>query len=458
MTISKGKHDPVKGIEIGRGGFVIRGIAPIHSREGAYLGSVESLSDFDPVVKGSVADDREYLAVYMNKRHLTIATGLKDQKAHPVLGDEFVFVNSTHKDITDPLITEDLLEESQVRGRAGRVIGNYVVTAVPVKSYSGEEVGAMAYVYDARGPFQMLRMIRFGVVGLCALLLLGIVGPLVFAVRAVTRPLNRVIQALNVSSQNVLDASGHVASASESLAQGASEQAAGLEESSAALTEVATLAKENAENSRSTVELMTATTRAGKKANRSMEALSRSMGEISQASEKVSHIIGSIDDISFQTNLLALNAAVEAARAGEAGAGFAVVAEQVRNLAGQAAEAARNSSSSIEETVEKVRTGSELLREAMEAFRELSGSVGEAESLITGVATASGEQAQGVDQVHSAMSEMDGVVQKNAASAEEASAAAQELSDQAGQLEVLVKELSVVANGRPANEGAGGVT
>ncbi|MCF8146021.1 MAG: methyl-accepting chemotaxis protein [Deltaproteobacteria bacterium] len=451
LAISKGKHDPIKGIEVGRGGFAIRGIAPIHSVDGSYVGSVEALSDFDPVVKDSVSDDREYLAVYMNKEHLTIATGLKDQKTHPILGDAFVFVNSTRREVTDPLIRASLLEESQVNGKAEQVMGDYILTAVPIKSYSGEQVGAMAYVYDARGPFRMLKMIRAGVVGLCALLLLGIVGPLVFVVRSITKPLNRVIEALNVSSMQVLDASTHVASASQSLAQGGAEQAAGLEETSASLTEIATLAKENATNSQSTVDLMNATTRAGQRANHSMGELSRSMTDIRQASEKVSRIIRTIDDISFQTNLLALNAAVEAARAGEAGAGFAVVAEQVRNLATQAAEAARDSSSSIEETVKKVQTGDTLLESAMEAFRELTGSVEQAEVLIKDVAGASGEQAQGVDQIHSAISEMDGVVQKNAASAEESAAAAHELSEQAGQMESYVKELSVVADGRPAD-------
>jgi len=236
VAISKGKHDPVKGIEVGRGGFAIRGIAPIHSVDGSYVGSVEALSDFDPVVKDSVSDDREYLAVYMNKEHLTIATGLKDQQNHPVLGDAFVFVNSTRREVTDPLICASLLEESQVNGKAEQVMGDYILTVVPIKSYSGEQVGAMAYVYDARGPFRMLKMIRAGVVGLCALLLLGIVGPLVFVVRSITSPLNKVIEALNVSSMQVLDASTHVASASQSLAQGAAGQAAGLEEASATLT------------------------------------------------------------------------------------------------------------------------------------------------------------------------------------------------------------------------------
>jgi methyl-accepting chemotaxis protein len=108
-TISSGSHHPITGIEIGRGGFAIRGIAPIFSSEGKYMGSVESLSSYDPLVKYSVSNDKEYIAVYMNKDFLPIATRLQDPSKNPVVGDHFVFVSSTDKEITDSIVTPDLL-------------------------------------------------------------------------------------------------------------------------------------------------------------------------------------------------------------------------------------------------------------------------------------------------------------------------------------------------------------
>ncbi|MCU0583737.1 MAG: methyl-accepting chemotaxis protein, partial [Syntrophales bacterium] len=140
-----------------------------------------------------------------------------------------------------------------------------------------------------------------------------------------------------------------------------------------------------------------------------MTELTQSMEDISKASDETSKIIKTIDEIAFQTNLLALNAAVEAARAGEAGAGFAVVANEVRNLAMRAAEAAKNTSVLIEGTVKKVREGSELVERTGGAFAEVSRSAAKVADLVAEIAAASSEQAQGIDQINKAVAEMDKV-------------------------------------------------
>jgi len=147
------------------------------------------------------------------------------------------------------------------------------------------------------------------------------------------------------------------------------------------------------------------------------------MGEIYQASEETQKIIKTIDEISFQTNPLALNAAVEAARAGEAGAGFAVVADEVRNLAMRAAEAAKSTASLIEDTVRKIRDGSEVVKKTNNEFSRVVDSTDKMRGLIEEITVASREQAQGIEQIGKGISEMEQVIQRNAAVAEESASA-----------------------------------
>jgi methyl-accepting chemotaxis protein len=186
------------------------------------------------------------------------------------------------------------------------------------------------------------------------------------------------------------------------------------------------------------------------KANMSMSQLTTSMHEISKASEESSKIIKTIDEIAFQTNLLALNAAVEAARAGEAGAGFAVVASEVRNLAMRAADAAKNTSALIEVTVKKVSDGTALLKTTSDAFMEVAGSTAKVGVLVGEIAVASTEQAQKIEQVDVAVTEMDKITQQNAATAEESASASEELNAQAEEMKVFVADLAAMMRGNAA--------
>ena len=194
--------------------------------------------------------------------------------------------------------------------------------------------------------------------------------------------------------------------------------------------------------------LMSETNQIVTEANASMESLTDAMHQISEASAEIFKIIKTIDEIAFQTNLLALNAAVEAARAGEAGAGFAVVADEVRNLAMRAAEAAQNTTTLIEGTVQKVKDGSHLLTRTNESFAKLSESSRAVGDLVDGIAVASGEQAQRIEHVNTAVSEIGQVTQQNAASAEESASASEELSAQADLMRAMVNELMVLSVGQ----------
>ena len=282
--------------------------------------------------------------------------------------------------------------------------------------------------------------------GLIAAVIIGICLA-VFLTRSITGPIRRIIEGLTEGAEEVSSASGQVSSAAQSLAEGSSEQAASIEETSSSLEEMSSMTKQNADNAQQANTLMSEAKQVVGAANESMGQLTASMAEITKASEETSKIIKTIDEIAFQTNLLALNAAVEAARAGEAGAGFAVVADEVRNLAMRAADAAKNTANLIEGTVKKVKNGSELVGRTNEAFQQVAGSSAKAGDLVAEIAAASNEQAQGIDQVNTAVAEMDKVTQQNAANAEESASAAEEMSAQAETMKGMVDELvGIVGN------------
>ncbi len=270
--------------------------------------------------------------------------------------------------------------------------------------------------------------------------------------RSIARPVRYIISRLYDSSTQVSSAANQISASSQQLAEGASEQASSLEETASSLEEMASMSRQNADNAAEANSLSTAASGEAERGNEAMTRMSQAIGDIRQSSDETAKIIKTIDEIAFQTNLLALNAAVEAARAGEAGKGFAVVAEEVRNLAQRSAEAARNTNSLIEGAQKNAANGVEVSQEVATSLSSIVTSVKKTTDLVTEIAAASREQADGVDQVSQAMTQMDQVTQANSANSEETASASQQLDSQAQELRGIVDELQVVVSGTHRTE------
>ncbi len=257
--------------------------------------------------------------------------------------------------------------------------------------------------------------------------------------------LKNMIAAVNETLHQVSDAvrqvatgSGEVSTASMALSSGAQESAASLEEITASMSEISGQTKQNAESAGNARDLANVASKAAESGQEAMQSMTGAMDRITKNSAEIQRVIKVIDDIAFQTNLLALNAAVEAARAGQHGKGFAVVAEEVRNLAARSAKAAQETSELIGTSGQEIRKGGEIASHTAETLNQIVEQIKQTTDLVAGIAIASNEQAQGVNQVTIGLQQIDAVTQQNTASAEESASAANEMSGQAANLQELI--------------------
>ena len=248
-------------------------------------------------------------------------------------------------------------------------------------------------------------------------------------INATIDKLSEIFGKVNESASFINNSSQEIASGNNNLSQRAEQQAANLQETAASMEELTSTVKNNADNAQQANVLASNARELAEKGGSVVTAAVSAMQEINESSNKIADIIGVIDEIAFQTNLLALNASVEAARAGEQGRGFSVVATEVRNLAQRSATAARESKELIQNSVQKVRAGSEFVNQTGNALSEIVMGVKKVGDIVAAIASASVEQSAGIAQVNQAVSQMDEITQQNAALAEEASAASVSMSD-----------------------------
>ncbi|ACZ13006.1 HAMP domain-containing methyl-accepting chemotaxis protein [Sulfurospirillum deleyianum] len=282
------------------------------------------------------------------------------------------------------------------------------------------------------------------IIGLMIALVLSILIA-IYIIRSIVNIVTNSVRSLSEGTTQVVSASEQISSASVSLAEGASSQASSVEEVSATIEEATASNNQNADNSREANLLAQHSNDAARQGNQQMADLMVAMEKITDSSQKIAKIIKTIDEIAFQTNLLALNAAVEAARAGEHGLGFAVVAEEVKNLAERSANAAKEITGIIEASIDQVKVGTEVANRTKDSFGEILASIKKTSDLIGEIAISAKEQAEGMNQIATAMGSVDQITQQNASASEETAAAAEELNAQAISMLESVAEIAALA-------------
>ncbi|MDD4910776.1 MAG: methyl-accepting chemotaxis protein [Sideroxydans sp.] len=276
----------------------------------------------------------------------------------------------------------------------------------------------------------------------------GTFGQLKDDANATVAQLTDTIGRIKEAADTINTASKEISSGNTDLSQRTEEQASSLEETAASMEELTSTVKQNAENARQANQLALGASDVAIKGGDVVGQVVHTMASISDSSKKIVDIISVIDGIAFQTNILALNAAVEAARAGEQGRGFAVVASEVRNLAQRSAAAAKEIKTLIGDSVDKVTEGTALVDKAGKTMEEIVNAVKRVTDIMGEISAASNEQSQGIEQVNTAITQMDDVTQQNAALVEQAAAAAESMEEQARELATQMSTFKLAGEGR----------
>jgi len=433
---------PVKGIESGRGGLVVRGLSPVFDENNSLVGSVEVYCNIKEVATNIEKREHELNAIY----------GLEAVKATMRMEDfkdvgRFKVIKEPSKKFSSRSITEDFLEQA-TRGIVYKTDGSTLITASPITDFVGKVAGIYVQLIDISSIHAATRstILSIIVLSLCIVILTVCSGFIIS--RTVVYPIENINNQLNNDSKNMALFATELSAASQTVASGSSQQSSALETTLTSIDKIANKIEDGVQKANEAIGLRDKAYHSLQNASQSMRKTSHAIDEIKTKGEETGKIIKTIDEIAFQTNLLALNAAVEAARAGEAGAGFAVVADEVRNLAMRSAEAARNTQSLIEDTVNEIETGYMLVENTSESFEKTVEYNNQFAEVIKAIEMASNEQKTMIKEINNSIDEMKSVVTHNSINAEKTSAISEDLDAQAEELKNCVFSLSELIAGK----------
>ena len=420
----------------------------------SYLNAFQMVSEGNPARLDKLVERSKVLRSEYEIRHDYWIGDLKDGPLKTALVEKSYRPALEFLDIKDKEFIPAILRGDKVAVDSlmrGRLAGTYEAHLEAIL-----EVVAMSIERNTIDEANASRRIRQGTIILVSLgaAILGMVILIgVFANRFIANSLNRVIASLASGSESINAASAEINANSRRLAQDAVEQASSLEITSGSLERMASMTRQNSDSARQ-ADGMAGETRAAVERSRSaMNRMNEAIGHIKNSSDQTAKIVKTIDEIAFQTNLLALNAAVEAARAGDSGKGFAVVAEEVRSLAQRSAEAARNTTSLIEQSQKNADNGVAVSQEVAGILTRIVESVTALSGLIEEVSNANLDQAKGIERIGDAVEQLDRLTQANTSNAEESASAAEGLSAKAGELNAMVHTLVGMVAGSKVSPG-----
>lgn len=347
-----------------------------------------------------------------------------------------------------PEVVVKVLKNGEVFFGKAMVAGTNCLTKyIPIRDQSGKVIGMWFVGEKISEVIDKIRNLNI-LIGLFAVftVMIGIIISFYLNI-SVVRPILSTIENLNKTTQQTSSAANQLSAYSQQLSEGNSKQASAVEEASTTLEEAAAMVLQNTENTKQAALLSKQAKETADQGYLEMQAMTGAMSELQKSSEQIAKIMKVIDEIAFQTNILALNAAIEAARAGEAGLGFAVVAEEVRNLAGRCAQAAKDTAAIIESNIGLSEKGVKFAERVRTAFSEITLQAKNVQDLMAEIAAASQEHYQGITQINTAMTQVEQIIQQNAANAEESASASEELSVQADNLKEIVLRLVQMVKG-----------
>ena len=480
----------VKGIEPGRGGFTIRGLAPVKGPDGKQLGSVEVLKGFGPLLQSLEKTEGIKVLLFMNHDLLPITTQLQDSSKYPVTGDRYVLISGQKNNAAREAVTMSELDAGRERTSTS-MSGNFAVSTVPIHDYTNKQIGVLCMVADMSEQRALITNALYLIMG--GVLLIALVPVLVgsqvirkyihkpleallsfsraFTTGDMTAPLaidqkdeigdlgeslksmqqrlTDIVDDVQATTDTLVTSCGEVSDSSATLADGSNKQAASVAQVASSIEEISSTISHSFDNIKETQALAQ---QAAKDAEEGGNAVAKTVTAMNDIAER----IAIVEDIARQTNLLALNAAIEAARAGEHGKGFAVVAAEVRKLAERSGLAAAEISELSTSSLAIADRAGKMLQKTVPDIRKTS-------DLIEEVAAAAREQDAGVSQINLAVNELDSVVQQNASTSELVSAAATTMDGQARDMKQIMGffttsgrrsgQASVSARPRPLPEG-----